>query len=58
MSENLLAYVNSTMDEVYSLTSDLYESMVDNDRNTLIETIKSLRKVLSDIQKSYYDEGI
>ncbi len=45
------------MDEVHSLTSDLYESMVDNDRETLIETIKSLRKVLSDIQKSYYDEG-
>jgi hypothetical protein len=57
MSENLLTYVNSTMDEVHSLTSDLYESMVDNDRETLIETIKSLRKVLSDIQKSYYDEG-
>lgn len=56
MSENLLTYVNSTMDEVHSLTSDLYESMVDNDKETLNETIKSLRKVLSDIQKSYYDE--
>lgn len=58
MSENLLAYVNSTMDEVHSLTSDLYESMIDNDKDNLNETIKSIRKVLVDIQKSYNDEGL
>lgn len=56
MSENLLAYVNSTMDEIHSLTSDLYESMIDNDKDNLNETIKSIRKVLVDIQKSYNDE--
>lgn len=58
MSENLLAYVNSTMDEIHSLTSDLYESMIDNDKDNLNETIKSIRKVLVDIQKSYNDEGL
>ncbi len=58
MSENLLTYVNSTMDEIHSLTSDLYESMIDNDKDNLNETIKSIRKVLVDIQKSYHDEGL
>jgi hypothetical protein len=58
MSANLLTYVNSTMDEIHSLTSDLYESMIDNDKDNLNETIKSIRKVLVDIQKSYHDEGL
>ena len=56
MSEKLLAYVNSTMDEFHSLSSDLYESMIDNDKENLIETIKLIRKLLIDVQKSYNEE--
>ena len=56
MHDNLITYVNSTMDEFNELSSDLYEAMIDMDHNGVQETIKSIKKVLSDIQRSYYDE--
>ena len=57
MHDGLLTYVNSTMSEFNDLGSDLYESMIDMDYNGVQEAIKSLKKVLNDIQRSYQDES-
>lgn len=48
-------YVNSTMDEVHDLSNDLYEAMMDNE--PVDNIIKTLKRVLSDIQKSYDGES-
>lgn len=48
-------YVNSTMDEVHDLSNDLYEAMMDNE--PVDKIIKTLKRVLSDIQKSYDGES-
>jgi hypothetical protein len=50
-------YVNSTMDEVYSHCSDLYEAMIDMVDKDIFIVIKSFKRVLSDIQKSYNGES-
>lgn len=56
MHDNLITYVNSTMDEFNELGSDLYEAMIDMDHNGVQEAIRSIKKVLNDIQRSYQDE--
>jgi hypothetical protein len=50
-------YVNSTMDEVYSHCSELYEAMMDMVDKDVFIVIKSFKRVLSDIQKSYNGES-
>jgi hypothetical protein len=56
MRGNLITYVNSTMDEFHELGSDLYESMIDMDSTSVNDTIVKLKKMLSEIQKSYNEE--
>lgn len=56
MSNKHLNYVNSTMDEVYELSSDLYEAMIDMDKKAVSTVIKIYKKILSDIQKSYDEQ--
>lgn len=57
MHDGLITYVNSTMSEFNDLGADLYESMIDMDYNGVQEAIKSIKKVLNDIQRSYQDES-
>ena len=56
MDVKLITYVNSVMDEFNELGSDLYESMIDMDREVVRDTAIKLKKLLSDIQRSYHDE--
>ena len=56
MNDKLTPYVNSVMDEVHELCSDLYEAMMDIDREEVVGTIKKLKLVLTDVQKSYNEE--
>ena len=56
MDVRLVTYVNSVMDEFNELGSDLYESMIDLDKEAVKETSIKLKKLLSDIQRSYHDE--
>lgn len=56
MKDNLVTYVNSIMQEFHDLGSDLYESMIDMDSETVQSTVISLKKLLSDIQRSYNEE--
>lgn len=53
MNQELLIYVNSVMNEFYDLGARLYEGMVDKDENEVDESIKQLKKMLTDIQRSY-----
>ncbi len=48
-------YINSTMNEVHDLCNDLYEAMMDNE--SVDHIIKTLKRALSDIQKSYDGES-
>jgi len=48
-------YINSTMNEVHDLCNDLYEAMMDSE--SVDHIIKTLKRALSDIQKSYDGES-
>jgi hypothetical protein len=54
--KELLTYVNSVMNEFYDLGSRLYEGMIDKDEKEVYESIKHLKKMLTDIQRSYESE--
>jgi hypothetical protein len=56
MQDKFVSYVNSTMNELNELTSDLYEAMIDKQRSDILATIKSIRKCITDIQKSYEEQ--
>lgn len=56
MHKELLTYVNSVMNEFYDLGSRLYEGMIDKDEKEVYDSIKHLKKMLTDIQRSYESE--
>lgn len=56
MHQDFLIYVNSVMNEFYDLGARLYEGMIDKDENEVDESIKQLKKMLTDIQRSYSNE--
>lgn len=56
MDTNLVTYVNSVMNEFNELGSDLYEAMIDMDHKGVNSAVVSLKKLLSDVQRSYHDE--
>lgn len=56
MSDNLTAYVNSTMDEFHEYGTELYEAMMDKDQPAVIETIKKINKSLADVRKSFQED--
>lgn len=53
MHQDFLIYVNSVMNEFYDLGARLYEGMIDKDDSEVDETIKQLKKMLTDVQRSY-----
>lgn len=54
--EKYIQYVNSTMDEINDLSSDLYEALVDKQDDDVRTVIKKLTKVLLDVKKSLNEE--
>jgi len=44
------------MNEFYDLGSRLYEGMIDKDEKEVYDSIKHLKKMLTDIQRSYESE--
>ena len=50
---DITRYVNSTMDEVHELCSELYEAMIDIDKDGVKSSIINLKKVLTDILRTY-----
>lgn len=53
MNQEFLIYVNSVMNEFYDLGAKLYEGMIDKDDKEVDESIKQLKKMLTDVQRSY-----
>jgi tRNA splicing ligase len=45
------------MKEVNDYCDDLYESMIDQEKDKVIKTVENLKRVLNDIKKTYNDEG-
>ena len=52
-AKETVEYVNSTMNEINDLTDELYESMMDNERPVVLDTIEKLLKSLKDVRSSY-----
>lgn len=50
---NLINYVNFEMDEINNLSTDLYESMIDRENNTVVTVSESMIKRLRAIQQSH-----
>ena len=56
MKDGIVNYVVSTMKEINDHCDDLYESMMDKDKETVIKTVSKLYEVLKDIKKTYNEE--
>ncbi len=50
--ENLVAYVNSTMQEVNANTDELYEALMDQSKDEVIDIVKKLQATLRDVVRS------
>lgn len=50
--KNLVSYVNSTMQEVNSHTDELYEALMDQNKEEVIDVVKKLQATLRDIVRS------
>jgi|TARA_Y100000052_G_scaffold27584_1_gene36875 hypothetical protein len=55
-NQNSINFINLLMSRINTLTDDVYESLMDEDYDTLKSTIKELQGVLRDTQKLADDE--
>jgi len=55
-NQNSINFINHLMNRINGLTDDVYESLMDEDYNSLKITIKELQTVLRDTQKLAEDE--
>lgn len=53
---NFLQYINSTMQEVNSLSDEIYESLVDKEFDKVEEACNKLSKLLKDVKKGCLSE--
>ena len=55
-SRNSINFINLLMKNINNLTDDIYESLMDEDYNSLNSSIKELQSVLRETQKLTDDE--
>lgn len=55
-SQNAINYINMLMSNINELTDEIYESLMDEDTESLNLNIKNLISVLRDTQKLTEDE--
>jgi hypothetical protein len=55
-SRNSINFINLLMKNINNLTDDIYESLMDEDYNSLNSSIKELQSVLRETQKLTEDE--
>jgi hypothetical protein len=55
-SRNSINYINLLMDNINKLTDDIYESLMDEDNNSLNKSIKELTSILRDTQQLTEDD--
>ena len=55
-NQNSINFINHLMNRINGLTDDVYESLMDEDYDSLKITIKELQTILRDTQKLAEDE--
>ena len=55
-SRNSINFINLLMKQINNLTDDIYESLMDEDHESLNNTIKELQSVFRETQKLTEDE--
>tara|TARA_R110000737_G_scaffold263699_1_gene271692 strand:+ start:638 stop:826 length:189 start_codon:yes stop_codon:yes gene_type:complete len=53
---NSINFINHLMDEMNSLTDEIYESLMDEDYLSLQSSVKKLQEILKETQKISEDE--
>lgn len=56
--KNISNYVNSVMDELNSLSTDLYEAMMDQENKEVKKIVEAIIPLLKDIQATHTNEII
>lgn len=56
--KNISNYVNSVMDELNSLSTDLYEAMMDQENEEVKKIVEAMIPLLKDIQATHTNEII
>jgi len=56
--KNISNYVNSVMDELNSLCTDLYEAMMDQENKEVKKIVEAMIPLLKDIQATHTNEII
>lgn len=51
-------YVNSVMLEINELSDNIYEQLMDEDYDALVQSIQNLIMVLRDLHKTHYDDTV
>jgi hypothetical protein len=54
--KNISNYVNSVMDELNSLSTDLYEAMMDQENKEVKKIVEAMIPLLKDIQATHTNE--
>ena len=56
--KNISNYVNSIMDELNNLSTDLYEAMMDQENKDVKKIVEAMIPLLKDIQATHTNEII
>lgn len=56
--KNISNYVNSIMDELNTLSTDLYEAMMDQENKEVKKIVEAMIPLLKDIQATHTNEII
>jgi hypothetical protein len=56
--KNISNYVNSVMDELNNLSTDLYEAMMDQENKEVKKIVEAMIPLLKDIQATHTNEII
>jgi mevalonate kinase len=56
--QNISNYVNSVMDELNTLSTDLYEAMMDQENKEVKKIVEAMIPLLKDIQATHTNEII
>jgi hypothetical protein len=57
-NKNISNYVNSVMDELNTLSTDLYEAMMDQENKEVKKIVEAMIPLLKDIQATHTNEII
>tara|TARA_R100000808_G_scaffold6064_4_gene18167 strand:+ start:1836 stop:2033 length:198 start_codon:yes stop_codon:yes gene_type:complete len=53
---NKIKYINLLMEEIHHMSDDIYESLMDENNVVLLDTIKQLRSLLSEVEKNHIND--